>query len=267
MPRYKVPANPKTIDTPYDFHLRVPLPGPLSRKSHRQIAEDTGIAPSTVYRFLRDDSKLQRVHIARLMGTYGLAFDQLLELVIRVPQHKVRTLADGTLETITKLPANASRKLPPPDQQRTPPIELAGPLWEVQTVADKRAGKPPVQRKTTREEFNSYDPEPTDVHPGHPDDKSGEWTNPAWHWHEWRWLTRPGTEEGNRALPFNAANQRASAELNGNASSPAAHRAVEARGREIAQAMMSGQPIPPFDASNPAYVIPPAKRGGKKKAK
>lgn len=279
-PRYPVKRNYDT--PPYDIILHSPLPSPLNKKSHRDIAAECGIAESTTYRFLRDSTRLQRQHIAKLMGTYGLSFDQLCEVVIRVPQ-TIRTAntnpnepyvrdPDGTVGAVAK----KGRVKLSPDAQRTPPANLnPDQLYEPQTPAQRKAGIPPVKRKMTRDEFSSYDPEPQIVHPDHLKDSTpdwDDWTNPVWLWWDWRLNTRPGDSGDSNKEAYartTAAGSRASAEFEGDETDRTKAQRT-ARRDEIYQALIHNQPIPPFDPADPRYVCEPPeprRRGKGKKSK
>lgn len=279
MPRYqpnRLSADP-TKD--FDFIYRHPLPNPLNRLSFREVARDTGYAPSTCHRFLNDPQRLTRQHIAKLMGTYGLDFDQLLDIVILVPPNPIRQVTASTLAASGRKSHSADttpdddndspyglhqparhrngRPVVPLalDEQRTPPPNLdPNELYLPQTPADKRAGRPPVKRKMTEEEFCSYDPEPKD-------EKSE-----AFHWWFFRLRTRPSLD----LPPESWAPERASAEFGNHNPREGASR--RERAEEILAALKANQPIPPFDLTDPRWGIDftppePRRRGKGKKNK
>lgn len=283
MPRYRpLPSqqptqSPKAAQSQQPEHFDVafchPLPAPLNRRSYREVAEDTGLPVSTCHRILTDPTKLTRLQIARLMGVYNLPFASLFELVRRVPQPGagaagVRTVygnvprsysADTTPDDDNDSPYQPARHrngrpvVPLAlDEQRTPPPNLdPNELYEPQTPADKRAGRPPVKRKMTEEEFCSYDPEPKD-------EKSE-----AYHWWYFRLRTRPSLD----LAPDSWAPKRASAEFGNH--NPRNGASVIERAEEILDALKHEPPlpIPPFDLHDPRWGIEPTepKRRGKGK--
>lgn len=267
MPRYqpnRLSADP-TKD--FDFIYRHPLPNPLNRLSFREVARDTGYAPSTCHRFLNDPQRLTRQHIAKLMGTYGLDFDQLLDIVILVPPNPIRQVTSASLTASGRNshpnPDDSDSPYQPArhrngrpvvplalDEQRTPPPNFdPNELYLPQTPADKRAGRPPVKRKMTEEEFCSYDPEPKDQNSN------------AWEWWYYRLKTRPSLD----VTPESRALARASAEFGNH--NPREGASLRERATEIMNALSHNEPIPPFDLTDPRWGIEPTepKRRGKGK--
>lgn len=258
--------------TDFDFIYLRPLPNPLNRLSYREVARDTGYSAATCHRFLNDPRKLTRQHIAKLMGVYSLDFDQMFELVARVPPAPVRRVSDAQMvatgrtnynETDNYRPAKLKHSNGRPvvplalDEQRTPPPNLdPNELYEPQTPADKRAGRPPVKRKMTEEEFCSYDPEPKDQ------------KSEAFHWWFFRMRTRPSSD----LPPDSQALARASAEFGNH--NPRNGASVIERAEEILDALKHDPPlpIPPFDLADPRWGVDftpaePKRRGKGKKNK